>query len=373
MKIRNYIIPIFVPHIGCPNDCVFCNQRKITGISTDVTAEDVKEKIEDYLGTIPAENRVLEVAFFGGSFTGIDTEVQKTLLDVAYSYKKAGIVNKIRLSTRPDYIDDQRLDILEERGVDIIELGVQSMNPEVLKKSNRGHSREDVVAAADLIKERGFTLGLQMMLGLPGDNRETALETASALIALAPKIVRIYPTLVIKETELERDYLSGSYAPISLDEAVGISKILVYLFEKNGINVIRVGLQPSDNISEGGDIVAGPFHPSFRQLVEDEIYYDILKVSLGEMDPLELDGKTLTVESNPQLVSYMAGQNKRNKNRLKEEFRLKDIRISAKRHLDETIVLKTDSCERAVSIGQAQDRLYGMYLEILGQVVKKCI
>ncbi len=323
----NYIIPIFVPHIGCPNDCVFCNQRKITGISTDVTPEDVKNKIEEYLKTIPEENRNLEVAFFGGSFTGIETEIQKALLDTAYSYKKKGIVNNIRLSTRPDYIDTERLDILKERGVDIIELGIQSLNPEVLKKSNRGHDRESVFKAAELIKEYGFTLGVQMMLGLPGDNEERALKTADELISLEPSIARIYPTLVIKETELERDYLSGKYEPISIEDSVNLAKKILYKFEKNGITVIRIGLQPSDNITEGGDVVAGPFHPAFRQLVESEMYYDAADRILDEMGKENIENSYIIFEIEDRFISYLSGQKKKNSKKLKEKYGLKNIKI----------------------------------------------
>lgn len=341
---NNYIIPIFVPHIGCPNDCVFCNQRKITGISTDINGNDVKNKIEEYLKTIPEDDRNLEIAFFGGSFTGIDTEIQKAFLDIANSYKIKGIVNQIRLSTRPDYIDRERLDILKERGVDIIELGVQSLDEEVIEKSNRGHSKESVYTAASLINSYGFILGVQMMIGLPGDTEEKALKTADALISLNPKIARIYPTLVVSETQLETDYLNGDYKPLSLYDAVNLSKKLLLKFENAGINVIRIGLQPSDNIAEDGDIVAGPFHPSFRQLVEEQIYYDVTDklisdylcseywnsevIKLNRIDSTQLKtSRFLIIEASPKLFSYIAGQRKRNIDNLIEKYGLKGIKL----------------------------------------------
>lgn len=326
MSKRNYIIPIFVPHTGCPNDCIFCNQRKITGKSTDLTAGEIVERIESYLETLPGENRTLEIAFFGGSFTGIDMDIQREFLDVAYSYKQRGIVDKIRLSTRPDYIDVERLELLKSRGVDIIELGVQSMDSEVLEKSYRGHTREHVVEAAKLIAEYGFTLGLQMMVGLPGDSFEKSIETAREIIALKPQIARIYPTLVIVETELENEYRNGNYSALSLEEAVYRSKYILYLLESSGIQVIRVGLQPSDNISEGGDIVAGPFHPAFRQLVEGEMYYDIVDNYLSGKEQTE--GLELVISADASKISEIAGQGGVNKKRLIKKYGLGKISIS---------------------------------------------
>jgi histone acetyltransferase (RNA polymerase elongator complex component) len=326
MNKKNYIIPIFVPHTGCPNDCIFCNQRKITGKSTDLTTEEIVERIESYLETLPGENRTLEIAFFGGSFTGIDMDIQREFLDVAYSYKQRGIVDKIRLSTRPDYIDVERLELLKSMGVDIIELGVQSMDSEVLEKSYRGHTREHVVEAAKLIAEYGFTLGLQMMVGLPGDSFEKSIDTAREIIALKPQIARIYPTLVIVETELENEYRNGNYSALSLEDAVYRSKYILYLLESAGIQVIRVGLQPSDNISEGGDIVAGPFHPAFRQLVEGEIYYDIVDSYLSGKEQIE--GLELAIWADASKISEIAGQGGINKKRLIQKYKLGKIKIA---------------------------------------------
>lgn len=360
-KKSHYIIPIFVPHVGCPNDCVFCNQRKITGVSTDITGKDVERKIEEYLETIPREDRVLEVAFFGGSFTGIDIDVQIEFLDIAYGYVKRGVVDEIRLSTRPDYIDRERLDILKARGVATIELGVQSMDGEVLEKSKRNHSVEDVYRAVELIGEYGFKLGLQMMLGLPGDTMEKTLLTAKAIVDLKPDIARIYPTLVIRDTELESLFKSGKYTPLSIEEAVYRSKIALHMMRSSGIKVIRVGLQPSDTISEKSeDMIAGPFHPSFRQLVESQIYYDAIDKKLSDMG--SLSGKLVQIVANASDISYIAGQSGINKSKLRDKYALKKIRMDSK-------VMKKNHFEISVveDLASRDNIIDGLYKEIVVQ------
>ena len=250
INMRTYNIPIFVPHRGCPYDCVFCNQRRITGSIKDVTPADVREIITKALKTLPKENRYVEAAFFGGSFTGIPIEEQTALLLAAEEFKP--YINGIRLSTRPDYISKEILDNLQKHGVTTIELGVQSMDNDVLKQSNRGHTREQVIDAVRLIKKYPFTIGLQMMTGLPGDTPQKSLQTAKEIIELAPQIVRIYPTLTIRDTYLEKMYKNGSYTPQSLDEAVELSKQLLLKFEENDINVISIGMQETEEICEEG-------------------------------------------------------------------------------------------------------------------------
>lgn len=273
---RHYIIPIFVPHKGCPHDCVFCNQKRITGQIEDVSQDFGENEIYKYLDTIPREDRFVEVSFFGGSFTGLPADEQINLLKPAKAALDKGMVDAIRLSTRPDYIDDDILAMLRKNGVSIIELGVQSMADNVLKMSNRGHSASDVHYASSLIKSYGFTLGLQMMIGLPGDNEMEDMKTADEFVRIAPSMVRIYPTLVIKDTYLEDLYYKGQYTPLDLDHAVEICSKLYLKFEKAGITVIRIGLQPTDRINYGGDIVSGPFHPAFRELVESKILNNMI-------------------------------------------------------------------------------------------------
>ncbi len=272
---KKRIIPIFVPHRGCPHDCIFCNQKKITGVSTEVTSEDVRNIIEEYLPTIDNDASV-EVAFFGGSFTAIDEDIQNDLLAVAKEYVEKGLVQDIRMSTRPDCISEDILNRLKEYKVSIIELGVQSMDKNVLIDSVRGHDTEEVIKSAKLIKESGIKLGLQMMVGLPSDTEKKCIATARKFIELKPDCVRIYPTLVVKDTGLEVLLNKGEYKPFTLEQSIQIVKKLLALFYVNNINVIRVGLQATEDIQVGKAVVDGPHHPAFRELVESEMIKDYL-------------------------------------------------------------------------------------------------
>ncbi len=267
---KQYTIPVFVPHIGCPHSCVFCNQNTITGAESVVTAEIVRETIEQHLEYIGNSASYVEVAFFGGSFTGIDVSLQTSLLEAAYEFVAEGRVDGLRCSTRPDFITAEILENLKKYDMKTIELGVQSTDSEVLLKSARGHSREDVFAASRLIKEYGFDLGLQMMPFLPGDTREKTLQTARDIISLAPQCVRIYPTLVVKDTALYTMYKSGAYTPAELDCAVEICAELTEMFEDAGIDVIRIGLQTTDSINAA--TVKGPYHEALGELVYSRIY-----------------------------------------------------------------------------------------------------
>ncbi|MEI3391606.1 MAG: radical SAM protein [Clostridia bacterium] len=317
---KQYIIPIFVPHLGCPNDCVFCNQKSISGQAKQVTKEDVKNIIEEHLKYIKKDSKV-EVAFFGGSFTGIEEEKQEELLSVAYEYVKQKKIDSIRISTRPDYIDKKILKRLKKYKVKTIELGVQSANDYILKKAGRGHTFEDVVKASKLIKWYGFELGHQMMVGLPESTTVDEINTAKQLIKLKPKMVRIYPVLVIKNTKLEKDYQEGKYKPLTVTQAVEICKELVKLFVKKHIEVIRIGLQPTDTITnpeeEKSEVVAGPFHPAFRQLVESGMWYDVI---VEKIKQLNTKVKEVVVTVNPVDVNNVIGQRKDNINNLREVY-----------------------------------------------------
>ena len=314
---KHYNIPIFVPHIGCPNDCVFYNQKKITGKDTDVSSDDIKETIEKHLKTLPKSDRIVEVAFFGGSFTGIDFILQGQFLSVAYEYIKSGQIDGIRLSTRPDYIDINILEQLKKYGVTTIELGVQSLDDNVLKASNRGHSADDVYNAVNLIREYNFSLGLQMMTGLPEDNDEISIQTANKIISLHPDFVRIYPTLVLKETKLEKMYLEGEYAPQELDDAVSLCKKLLLLFTNANIPVIRIALQTTDEISPNGSLVAGPFNSQFRELVESSIYLDLFCEFFDNFP-----GNFIKVLVNSKEISKAIGKNKSNIKKIKEKYNI---------------------------------------------------
>lgn len=317
---KQYIIPIFVPHLGCPNDCVFCNQKSISGQTKQVTKEDVKKIIEEHLKYIKKDSKV-EVAFFGGSFTGIDEEKQVELLEAAYEYIKKKKVDSIRISTRPDYIDKKILKRLKKYKVKTIELGVQSANDYILKKAGRGHTFEDVVKASKLIRWYGFDLGHQMMIGLPESTTVDEINTAKQLIKLKPKMVRIYPVLVIKNTKLEKDYNEGKYKPLTVTQAVEVSKEIVKLFVKKHIEVIRIGLQPTDTITnpenEKSEVVAGPFHPAFRQLVESGMWYDVI---VEKIKQLNTKVKEVVVTVNPADVNNVIGQRKENINNLRDVY-----------------------------------------------------
>lgn len=297
MNKRHYIIPIFISHIGCPHQCVFCNQDKIAKeVEDEVTAKDVRETLNEYLDTINHNNSTVEVSFFGGTFTAIDVNKQRELLAVAKQYKDKGLIDKIRMSTRPDAINGYILSYLKDYSVDIIELGVQSLDEEILRLSGRGHTVEDVEKASKLIKEYGFTLGHQIMPGLPGDNFKKDIETAKKSIEMKPDICRIYPSLVIKDTPMEKMYKRGEYKPYSLEEAVNISKELYKLYTEANINIIRIGLQPTENITWGGDLVDGPFHPAFRELVEGSLICDNIKnaVNTDEDIIIEINSRDLS-------------------------------------------------------------------------------
>lgn len=298
MSKKYYIIPVFISHQGCPHQCVFCNQDRIAGKYEEVFADDVRKIIDEYLETINSKGSTIEVSFFGGTFTAIDVNKQKELLEVAREYKQKGLIHKIRLSTRPDAILPYILGYLKEYKVDIIELGVQSLDDEVLRKAGRGHSVNDVIVASKLIKEAGFTLGHQIMPGLPGDSFEIDIETTKKSIEMKPDICRIYPSLVIKDTPMEDMYNRGDYVPYSLDEAVYISGEMLKLYNEAKIKVIRIGLQPTDTITTGKDIVDGPFHPAFRELVEGHLICE----TLDKKCPKEKD---IIVEINEKDISKL--------------------------------------------------------------------
>ncbi|HOM02610.1 MAG TPA: radical SAM protein [Acetivibrio sp.] len=317
MAFKHIVIPIFIPHKGCPFDCIYCNQKYISGQKDDMTEDKMISIIESHIGSA-GENAYIEIGFYGGSFTGIEREEQYRYLETANKYIKQGKVKSIRLSTRPDYITGEILDYLEKYNVKTIELGVQSLDNEVLQKTCRGHSVEDVYNASALIKQRGFTLGIQTMIGLPGDNREKALRTAERVVGIKPDILRIYPTLVIKGTYLEKMYIRGEYIPLELDEAVELCAELLYIYEKNNINVIRIGLQPTESINEGGDVIAGPFHPAFRQLVESRMALYAIEKMIMEKNLSKKD--TLVICTSKKEISNVIGQGRKNVEYLRKKY-----------------------------------------------------
>lgn len=321
MAKRN-IIPIFIPHYGCPNDCVFCNQRKITGMSTDISNSDVERTILEYLSYFKRKDNV-EIAFYGGSFTAIPIIQQIEFLEVAYRFKRENKVDSIRLSTRPDAIDDKILSNLKNYGVDIIELGVQSLDEEVLKLSNRGHSVKSVYNASKLIKDYGFKLGLQQMIGLPGDSLEKSIFTAKEFVKLNPFCVRVYPTLVIEDTKLYDDYKNGDYKALNLDESIEFVSDIMHIYYINNINVIRVGLQPTENINFDG-VAAGAFHPAYRQLVES---FYIKKSILNYFKNTDNISDNITIKASGKNISNISGQKSANKEELKKTLNILKLNL----------------------------------------------
>ena len=319
-------ISIFVPHLGCPQQCSFCNQKTITGKEKQPTPEDVENAVETALKRKGFE---YEIAFFGGSFTAIDREYMISLLEAAQPYIKDGRIKGIRISTRPDFIDGEILDILKKYGVSSIELGAQSMDDEVLKANLRGHTAKDVENAAKLIKEYGFELGLQMMTGLYKDTDEKAIKTAKRIIALKPETVRIYPTVVLKGTYLAELFEKEEYKPQTVDDAANLCTKLLPLFEEAKIKVIRLGLHASDDIKK--NMVGGAYHESFGEIVQSRIMLN----KILQYPPADYE-----ILVNPKSVSKLKGQQKRNIYFLIEEGYNIKITQTDKVKVDEIKVVK---------------------------------
>lgn len=301
-------IPIFIPELACPHQCVFCNQQKISNTFSVPTPNEISQIIDSYLATI-SEGTEINIAFFGGSFTGIPQQEMINYLQVAHSYIKSGKVQGIRISTKPDYITNPILDILEQYGVTAIELGAQSTNDKVLVKSGRGHKFDAIENAAELINARNFELGLQMMLGLPHDTLELSIQTAKDIVRLKADTTRIYPTIVVKGTVLEKMYEKGEYKVLSMEDAISWSKEVLKIFNEANIKVLRVGLHPSEELELGKSLVAGPIHPSFKEMVLSELWNDVL-------NDLQLHkGKSIANVAKNQL-NYAIGYQGKNRNTL---------------------------------------------------------
>ena len=316
------IIPVFVPHYGCPNDCIFCNQRKITNQDYIKDFEETKKSIEEYLNYFLNKDNETQIAFYGGSFTGLPKDVMEEFLSIGKSFIDRGVVNSLRLSTRPDYIDENILNTLKSYGVSTIELGVQSLVDEVLIANQRNHLSDVVYSSSKLIKDFGFKLGLQQMLGLYKSDPKMDLYTTHEFVKIGPEFVRVYPTLVIKDSYLEKLYLEGKYNPYSLDETINLCKDIYSTFYRNGIDVIRIGLQPTDNIALGEDVVAGPFHPSIRQLTIQELYKDAMDEVMKNFSDQDID-----VYVNNKELNYLVGNKGANKSYLMEKYDIKKFKV----------------------------------------------
>ena len=306
MSAKECVIPVFVPHLGCPHDCVFCNQRRISGSETPATAATVLQAIKQS-AALPRSGAKRQLAFYGGSFTAIEASRQEELLAAAAAAAERGEIDSIRLSTRPDAIDGEALARLKRYSVETVELGAQSMDEDVLRRSGRGHTAADVVQAAKAVKAAGFRLILQMMTGLPGDSAERDVETAKKLIALHPDGVRIYPTVIVRDTALYDLWRAGKYREHTVEDAVAVCARLVPLFDEAGVPIIRLGLNPTEELSSGA-AVGGAYHPALGELVRARV---MRQKALGLLQGVE-PGSAVTLGVRAEELSQMIGQRREN-------------------------------------------------------------
>lgn len=321
MSARQHILPVFVPQLGCPANCVFCDQHKISGSIRPATAETVRAAVLQGLARNP-EHTDMQLAFYGGSFTAIPVREQEALLGAALPFLLSGELSSLRVSTRPDAIDASTLARLRSFGVKTVELGAQSMDDEVLRRSGRGHTAAQTEKAARAVKAAGFELILQMMTGLPGDTKAKTVETAKRLIALGPDGVRVYPTVIVAGTPLETLWRRGEYREHTVDEAVDWCAEILPRFAAAGIPVIRLGLNPTEELS-GGEAVAGAYHPAFGELVRSRILLERARELLAGAAP----GTEAVLLVSPGDVSAMTGQHRANLSALKETFSLAAVRV----------------------------------------------
>ena len=332
-KRRPFIIPIFLPHAGCPHQCIFCNQVSITGTKHESVNQDkIRFQIQEFLKYKTERRKPVQIAFFGGNFLGLKPEEVNSWLALANEFISQGLVDSIRFSTRPDTIDAPRLDILDNYPVSVVELGVQSMDDDVLALAERGHSAADTVRAVEALKSRQLDFGLQMMVGLPGDSEAGALISACKIADLGPDCVRVYPTVVVENSRLAHWLKKGEYQPLSLEAAVSLVKKVYLIFQKEGIAVIRMGLQATDDLGDGSTVLAGPHHPAFGHMVYSEIFYDKVVAAIESETGV---GDKLTIQVNPRSVSKMRGLNNSNIKKLKKQFRFCAVDVRADASLAE--------------------------------------
>lgn len=317
MTARNRVFPLFIPHRGCPHDCVFCDQRRVSGQRKPVTPADVAASLSALAAPVD------ELAFYGGSFTALPLAEQAALLDAAQPYLERGVIRRLRVSTRPDAIGAEVLDLLQSRHVETVELGAQSMDDGVLLACGRGHTAADTARAAQMVRERGFRLILQMMTGLPGSSDELDLLTGERLAALRPDGVRVYPTVILRGTPLYALWKSGAYRERSVEDAIRVCARLLPIFERAGIPVIRLGLNPTGDLS-AGDAAGGAYHPALGELVQSRIFLEKARTLLHGSRP----GGDVALGVCKSDISKMTGRHRRNIEALKVEFRLRSVRVT---------------------------------------------
>ena len=319
------IVPVFLPHAGCPHRCVFCNQNAITRVPSGLPSEsELESGIVQFLSYTLKRHSTIQIAFFGGNFLGLDTAAVEAFLRLAQRFVRDGRVDSIRFSTRPDTIDRKHLDVLAGYPVHTVELGVQSMVDDVLRRSRRGHTAAQTVAAVKLLKAEGFAVGLQMMVGLPGDTGDRALETARRLVDLQPDFVRIYPTAVLKRSRLAEWYRSGRFTPLSLESAVDLVKAIYVIFYRHDIPVVRMGLQAAGDLVEEDAVLDGPCHPAFGHLVHAELFMEMAGRLLSYR---ELYASTVTLKTHPRSISKMMGLKRGNIDALCRRFNLRGLTV----------------------------------------------
>ncbi len=330
---KPFIIPIFIPQQGCPHQCVFCNQRAITGVNQTIPSpEELCLQINTFLHYKGKKRKSIQIAFYGGNFMGLKPDIIKMMLNEASQFIKRKEVDHIRFSTRPDTINNENLDIIKDFPVSTVEIGVQSMDDDVLSISDRGHTVSDTKDAVCLLKKKGYQVGMQMMVGLPGDNEIKALDTGEKIIELSPDFVRIYPTLVLEKSILAQWYKSGKYIPMSLEQSVTLVKKLYRIFKEKNIPVIRMGLQATEDFDKQDVILAGPYHPAFGHLVYSEIFLDV--ISEGFRDLFSVPGfvhnpSSVLIKAHPKNISRVRGLKNKNIEILKKNFHIPSIIIAS--------------------------------------------
>jgi histone acetyltransferase (RNA polymerase elongator complex component) len=347
--VKPFIIPVFIPHAGCPHQCVFCNQKAITRSEARVpSTAQIEAAIRSHLKYLAPSRKPVQIAFFGGNFLGIGRLEILRLLNAAANFVHEGVVDGIRFSTRPDTITKDRLELLSEFPVSTIEIGAQSMNDAVLTMSRRGHTAQDTARAVGQAKAGGYEVGIQMMVGLPGDDDAGAISTGRQIAALCPDFVRIYPAVVLEHSPLADWYRKGRYTPLSLSAGVSLVKRLYLMFQENSIPVVRIGLQATADLENRSILLAGPFHPAFGHLVIAEIYRDRV---VEMINSIGRDLASVTLCVNPKRISTMRGLNNENIRYLKNRFDIWHIDVSGDPLMpDHHISLVVDSEKGKLSV-----------------------
>ncbi len=338
---KHFIVPIFLPNIGCPHQCVFCNQVAITGKKQNLPSpEQIHSWVNEFLKYKGEKRKNAQISFYGGNFLGLKKNLFRSILHEATKFVRAGAVDSIRFSTRPDTINKENLYNIKDFPVATIELGVQSMDDQVLSMSQRGHTSLDTKEAVNLLKKEKYEIGLQMMVGLPGDDESKSLTSGDRIADLSPDFVRIYPTVVLENSLLAKWYKDGKYTPPSFDACISLVKKLYILFKEKDIQVVRMGLQISNDLDKDVKIIAGPYHPAFGHIVYSELFLDMVVAAIKSENVLP---EILFVKVNPKSISKMRGLKNKNIITLKNKFNIKSLEIISDPSLAEDTLTISDS------------------------------